>query len=462
MSIQTSHLLLSRLPLFVVVTNVSSHCVSSRRFVLESHQQTVMTDRQWLSVCMSHQCQCQTSKHLSKPINFNGNDVTFCVTTRTQNSSSSSAFPFMQTESPWTDADAGMRSRSASPSVLSDGILSFRAAQVVYAHISLCPPPTAHTAHTTHTTHTAHAHCVPTCPQVLSCFAKGRVPSDMAAAPQPCLKVNVDCAAMPSGHHMHGLSANPEMVTVLGGDDNEGEEEEYHQHEMGLQPKLAQNPPLPPAALKTSVPDACTKVPWSQHDDDLLLQVQPRPHHHNPHSPSPTSRPLSLTLFRARAPLSPQASRDTQLVAELGPRRWTEIAAQLPGARLGKQARDRWHNQLCPSVCKEGWTEEEETLIMQLVRPSRPQPAPALPTSRPCTSRRHPYTSYTHPDTPRTHRTQLSTHLSKPNYTEPTRFPCDPPCRSGAGGGYQVVEYRQDAARPHRQRHQEPLEQPHA
>ena len=177
-----------------------------------------------------------TSKHLSKPINFNGNDVTFCVTTRTQNSSSSSAFPFMQTESPWTDADAGMRSRSASPSVLSDGILSFRAAQVVYAHISLCPPPTAHTAHTTHTTHTAHAHCVPTCPQVLSCFAKGRVPSDMAAAPQPCLKVNVDCAAMPSGHHMHGLSANPEMVTVLGGDDNEGEEEEYHQHEMGLQP----------------------------------------------------------------------------------------------------------------------------------------------------------------------------------------------------------------------------------
>lgn len=79
------------------------------------------------------------------------------------------------------------------------------------------------------------------------------------------------------------------MVTVLGGDDNEGEEKEHHQHEMGfMQPKLAQNPPLPPPALKTSVPDACTKVPWSQHDDDLLLQVQTRPHHHNPHSPSPT------------------------------------------------------------------------------------------------------------------------------------------------------------------------------
>merc|ERR1740124_992221 len=57
-----------------------------------------------------------------------------------------------------------------------------------------------------------------------------------------------------------------------------------------------------------------------------------------------------------------------QLVAELGPRRWSEIAAQLPGERLGKQARERWHNHLCPSVRKEEWTEEEEDLIMQLVQ----------------------------------------------------------------------------------------------
>ena len=182
----------------------------------------------------------------------------------------------MQTESPWTDADAGMRSRPASPSVLSDGILGFRAAQVCTptfptAHHPLPTLPVAHTART--------AHCVPTCPQVLSCFAKGRVPSDMAAAPQPCLN-RVDCAA----NHMHGLSANPEMVTVLGGDDNEGEEEEYHQHEMGLQPKLAQNPPLSPPALKTWVPhEACNKVPWTQQDNDLLLQVRSPPHPRNPH-----------------------------------------------------------------------------------------------------------------------------------------------------------------------------------
>ena len=204
-----------------------------------------------------------------------------------------SAFPFMQTESPWTDADAGMRSRSASPSVLSDGILGFRAAQVCKRTLSTThhPLPTLPTAHI--------AHCVPTCPQVLSCFAKGRVPSDMAAAPQPCLN-RVDCAAMPPGHHMHGLSANPEMVTVLGGDDNEGVEEEYHEHEMGLQPKLAQNPPLSPPALKTWVPhEACNKVPWTQQDDDLLLQVRPPSDHHSPH---PTLTHLAPCHSHSSAP----------------------------------------------------------------------------------------------------------------------------------------------------------------
>jgi len=56
-----------------------------------------------------------------------------------------------------------------------------------------------------------------------------------------------------------------------------------------------------------------------------------------------------------------------QLVHELGPRRWSAIAAQLPG-RVGKQCRERWHNHLCPTVNKDEWTEEDDQLIMQLVQ----------------------------------------------------------------------------------------------
>lgn len=41
---------------------------------------------------------------------------------------------------------------------------------------------------------------------------------------------------------------------------------------------------------------------------------------------------------------------------------WTDIARVLPG-RCGKQCRERWVNHLCPSVCKDAWTEEEDDLI---------------------------------------------------------------------------------------------------
>ena len=127
-----------------------------------------MTDRQCLSVCLSVSSMSNV-KTLIKTHHFNGNDVTkpLCNNPNADNSSSS-AFPFMQTESPWTDADAGMRSRPASPSVLSDGILSFRAAQVVYAHISLCPPHPLPTL-PTHYPHYPHCPLPTVCPRALRC-----------------------------------------------------------------------------------------------------------------------------------------------------------------------------------------------------------------------------------------------------------------------------------------------------
>ena len=40
------------------------------------------------------------------------------------------------------------------------------------------------------------------------------------------------------------------------------------------------------------------------------------------------------------------------------PLKWSAIAKHLPG-RLGKQCRERWHNQLDPSVKKGPWSDEE-------------------------------------------------------------------------------------------------------
>ena len=38
------------------------------------------------------------------------------------------------------------------------------------------------------------------------------------------------------------------------------------------------------------------------------------------------------------------------------------IAEDLPG-RNRKQCRERWHNQLDPSIKKDGWTEEEDAVL---------------------------------------------------------------------------------------------------
>lgn len=52
------------------------------------------------------------------------------------------------------------------------------------------------------------------------------------------------------------------------------------------------------------------------------------------------------------------------LVQQYGARKWSQIAAELPG-RIGKQCRERWHNHLNPRICKAPWTEHEDRIILQ-------------------------------------------------------------------------------------------------
>jgi hypothetical protein len=51
-------------------------------------------------------------------------------------------------------------------------------------------------------------------------------------------------------------------------------------------------------------------------------------------------------------------------VAELGAKKWSVIAQQLPG-RIGKQCRERWHNHLNPNISKEAWSAEEDRKILE-------------------------------------------------------------------------------------------------
>ncbi len=48
-----------------------------------------------------------------------------------------------------------------------------------------------------------------------------------------------------------------------------------------------------------------------------------------------------------------------------GPKKWSTIAAQLPG-RTGKQCRERWHNHLNPGIIKDkNWSRQEDRIIIE-------------------------------------------------------------------------------------------------
>ena len=51
------------------------------------------------------------------------------------------------------------------------------------------------------------------------------------------------------------------------------------------------------------------------------------------------------------------------LVEKHGPKRWSLIAQHLEG-RNGKQCRERWHNHLDPSICKDPFTAEEDAILL--------------------------------------------------------------------------------------------------
>ena len=57
--------------------------------------------------------------------------------------------------------------------------------------------------------------------------------------------------------------------------------------------------------------------------------------------------------------------RVVELVQHYGARKWSQIAAQLPG-RTGKQCRERWHNHLNPNITKTPWSEAEDRRILEL------------------------------------------------------------------------------------------------
>ncbi|KAG6611680.1 Myb-like protein [Phytophthora cinnamomi] len=72
---------------------------------------------------------------------------------------------------------------------------------------------------------------------------------------------------------------------------------------------------------------ALARQPWTQHEDEMLSSI----------------------------------------VEREGASQWTVVASLLPG-RNAKQCRERWHHQLDPSIKREAWSADEDTLLVTLQR----------------------------------------------------------------------------------------------
>lgn len=57
-------------------------------------------------------------------------------------------------------------------------------------------------------------------------------------------------------------------------------------------------------------------------------------------------------------------ARLTHIVAQLGASNWKRVADHI-GTRNPRQCRERWKNYLCPSVCRDPWSPEEDTLLRE-------------------------------------------------------------------------------------------------
>lgn len=81
-----------------------------------------------------------------------------------------------------------------------------------------------------------------------------------------------------------------------------------------------------------------------------------------PSETSPPNTALASSSNVKRAWTDDEDQRLTDIVAAIGPHRWSLIASHMYN-RVGKQCRERWTNHLCPHVKKGDWTAEEDVAI---------------------------------------------------------------------------------------------------
>ncbi|CAN7070018.1 unnamed protein product [Brassica rapa subsp. trilocularis] len=144
-------------------------------------------------------------------------------------------------------------------------------------------------------------------------------------------------------------------------------------------PQLKTPAPASPSHRRTSGPMRRAKGGWTPEEDETLRQAvdKYKGKRWKKIAEYFPERTEVQCLHRWQKVLNPELIKGTwtqeedgiivELVKKYGPAKWSLIAKSLPG-RIGKQCRERWHNHLNPGIRKDAWTTEEETALINAQR----------------------------------------------------------------------------------------------
>lgn len=137
---------------------------------------------------------------------------------------------------------------------------------------------------------------------------------------------------------------------------------------------------LAPTRVRHKVGSRAKNAKWTEQESDYLVRIMTEraspPNWNDLAAAFPGKTPQQISE-RWEKVLDPKLVKGSwkrqedeiiiQFVREKGVHDWTKLSVLLPG-RIGKQCRERWHNHLDPCVKTSPWTEEEDSILIEMVQ----------------------------------------------------------------------------------------------
>lgn len=134
---------------------------------------------------------------------------------------------------------------------------------------------------------------------------------------------------------------------------------------------------LAPTRARHKVSNQSKNTKWTEEEDEFLIRlvgdsINPKWPEYVAFFPKKTAQQIAERWEKVLDPHLVKGSwtrEEDEIIINFvqtnGTKNWTKLAALLPG-RIGKQCRERWRNHLDPDVNTQPWSQEEDSLLIEM------------------------------------------------------------------------------------------------